>query len=223
MILWTCHMDSKGLCSLLISMKEILITQEERLSLFQEKNLLYLKRTVVLSDKLTQFDWGTSEYYEANRDEFVRLTETYGPAIHNSELAPIFLKYISPQVGWGVFAREAIKENAFIGEYTGYLIEEEDAPPVKNESGNYLSDFSWNYPDELPSGEEFEISAFRAGNELRFVNHSFDPNCVVDHTLVDGIFITFFRAIDDIAPGEQLFIDYGEEYWSGGFRTLETL
>ena len=98
-----------------------------------------------------------------------------------------------------------------------------DAPPEEKVDGHFLSDYSWNYPDELPDGTEFEICALQEGNELRFVNHSTQANLAVDHTLVDGLFVTFFRVVRPVVRGEQLTVDYGEEYWSGGFRERREL
>lgn len=204
-------------------MISILKTLEERKSFFISLGLTYLNRTVVKSKKVSNYDWGKSPYYEANENEFIRLTAQYGPLIHRGYMAPIYMKYVSDKIGWGVFALSPLQTGDFVGEYTGYIMESIDATPEQKEGGHYLSDFSWNYPDELPNGEELEVSAMKAGNETRFVNHSYDPNCVVDHTLVDGIFITFFRVIRPIAQDEQLLVDYGEEYWSGGFRQLENM
>jgi SET domain-containing protein len=126
-------------------------------------------------------------------------------------------------VGWGLFAAEPLAEGALVGEYTGVIQENSDAPPEYLVDGHYLSDYSWNYPDELPDGTEFEVNALREGNELRFANHSSTPNMAVDHTLVDGLFVTFFRVVRPVARGEQLTVDYGHEYWEGGFRTREDL
>jgi hypothetical protein len=103
------------------------------------------------------------------------------------------------------------------------LQEASDAPPEEKVDGHYLSDYAWNYPDELPDGTEFEVNALREGNELRFANHSSRPNLAVDHTLVDGLFVTFFRVLRPVPRGEQLTVDYGEEYWTGGFRDLREL
>ena len=204
-------------------MNSILRSPEDRIRFFASSGLVYLTRTEVRSRKVLKYNWGNSPYYKNNKEEFLRLTKRYGSRIRGAEMAPLYMKHISDQIGWGVFALSPLSEGDFVGEYTGYITKALEAPPEKTEGGHYLSDFSWNYPDELPDGEEFEVSAMKGGNEMRFVNHSFDPNCVVDHTLVDGLFITFFRVIRPVARDEQLLVDYGEEYWSGGFRRLEVL
>lgn len=206
-----------------LHMEEILRSREDRKRFFASQGLKYLSRTEIQCSRVWEYDWSSSPYYKNNEEEFIRLTAQYGPLIRQEVLAPLYMKFISPSIGWGVFAQAPLNAGDFVGEYTGYITEALEAPPDKTEGGHYLSDFSWNYPDELPDGEEFEITAMNAGNEMRFVNHSFEPNCVVDHTLVEGVFITFFRVIRPIAPDEQLLVDYGEEYWTGGFRQLEVL
>jgi SET domain-containing protein len=200
-----------------------LVTPQEIRAYFSRLGLRYLDRNRIESERFKTYSWANSPYAQANRTEFDELTRLYGVDLKNNKKASLFLNFISPQVGWGVFAQEDMPLGTLVGEYTGIIREAQDCEPVRNDQGHFLSDYAWNYPDELPDGTEFEIDARKEGNELRFVNHSFDPNVGVDHTLVDGIFVTFFKTLTNISAGTQLLIDYGEEYWSGGFRTLELL
>jgi hypothetical protein len=172
----------------------------------------------VADPRVTDYRWDTSPYYQANRTEFDALTAQYGDALRRGWRPPLEIKEAGPEVGLGLFAVSALQVGDLIGEYTGVIQVASDAPPDTKVDGHYLSDYAWNYPDELPDGTEFEINALREGNELRFANHSSRPNLAVDHTLIEGLFVTFFRVIRSVSPGEQLTVDYGEEYWSGGFR-----
>jgi SET domain-containing protein len=43
-------------------------------------------------------------------------------------------------------------------------------------------------------------------------NHSFSPNAEWEIYEKDGRFVRFF-ALKDIKKGEEIFHDYGEEYW----------
>lgn len=81
------------------------------------------------------------------------------------------------------------------------------------------SDYAWNYPECFPD-VELELDGGSAGNEMRFVNHSFHPNLAVEHAVVDGRWAVFYIADRDIAESEQLFVNYGDEYWDGRYRSL---
>lgn len=187
--------------------------------LFRDLNVVYLERSRVADPRLKAYDWSRSPYAEANRDEFSRLTARYGEGLRQGRRARLQVQEAGPGLGWGLFAAEPLAPDDLVGEYCGVLQPVSEAPPDHKVGGHYLSDYAWNYPDELPDGSEFEVNALYEGNELRFVNHSYQPNTAVDHTLVDGLFVTFFRVLKPVAAGEQLTVDYGEEYWSGGFRT----
>jgi SET domain-containing protein len=49
------------------------------------------------------------------------------------------------------------------------------------------------------------IDALYGGNASRWINHACEPNCEADEQ--DGR--VFIQALRDIAPGEELFYDYG--------------
>lgn len=53
--------------------------------------------------------------------------------------------------------------------------------------------------------DEHVIDAKYGGNAARWINHACDPNCEADE--VEGR--VFIKALRDIAPGEELFYDYG--------------
>jgi hypothetical protein len=190
--------------------------------LFSGRGLVYLKRSRVADSRVTSYDWQCSPYYDANREEFEALTLRYGADLRAGKVAAVEVRDAG-SLGWGLFATEALAEGDLVGEYSGVIQENSDAPPEEQVDGHYLSDYAWNYPDELPDGTEFEVNALREGNELRFANHSSKPNMAVDHTLIDGLFVTFFRVTRPVNAGEQLTVDYGHEYWEGGFRTREDL
>jgi len=190
---------------------------------FAARGLVYRERCRVADPRVAAYDWGRSPYYEANRPEFEDLTRRYGDDLRAGRRAPLEIRDAGAGVGLGLFAAADLKAGDLVGEYAGVVEEASDAPPDQKIDGHYLSDYSWNYPDELDDGTEFEINALREGNELRFANHSSRPNLAVDHTLVDGLFVTFFRVIRPVSAGDQLFVDYGDEYWEGGFRERRDL
>ena len=99
--------------------------------------------------------------------------------------------------GRGAFATRKIRKGARIIQYTGQIIDEEEA------SRRY---------DERPDGrtylftidDKWSIDADVNGNDARFINHSCAPNC---RSFQDGRRI-FIEALRDIAPGEELAYDY---------------
>lgn len=184
------------------------------------QGLTYLSTSREVYPGAGHIDWTKSAYYRENRETFDRLTQRYRPSLEARKTAPVELRYLGPEVGWGLFAAQDIKRLAWIGEYTGVVDLAQDEEDLVQEDGHFHSDYAWNFPDELPDGRYLEINALKEGNELRYVNHSFTPNLSPDHTLWNGRWITFFRTRRPIQAGEQLTIDYGEAYWATEHRTL---
>lgn len=165
-------------------------------------------------------EWEKSPYFQANREAFEKLNRRYGSHLEALDLAPVEVRYLGPEVGYGLFAAADLKRLAWVGEYAGIVDLAQDEEDLTQEDGHFHSDYAWNFPDELPNGGFLEINALKEGNALRFVNHSFSPNLSPDHTLFKGRWITFFRTRRPVKAGEQLTIDYGEEYWATEHRTL---
>ncbi|HEY4527230.1 MAG TPA: SET domain-containing protein [Candidatus Paceibacterota bacterium] len=112
---------------------------------------------------------------------------------HDSRFA---IKKSLPGVGKGLFAVESIKKGERILEYTGDRIPTKEA----NESDSrYLFeiDKTWTIDGPVPE------------NIAGYVNHSCDPN--IEAVIEDGRI--FYSAIRAIKSGEELTIDYGEEYF----------
>ena len=108
-----------------------------------------------------------------------------------------------PGLGSGLFAARRFLKGEFVVEYTGERI------PT-------------SYADTLSSRYLFEVDdawTIDAGEERhkgRFVNHSCAPNCEAS-ALGGRIFIHAARAI---AAGEELTIDYGDEYFDEFIRPV---
>ena len=185
---------------------------------FEQKKIVYLKRSRIEWKPLLKRKLHKSSYYIENKAEFEELDSQYGTFIDTSHIAPVYIKKISDKIGFGLFAERDIAKGDFIGEYTGVIrISEENTEFY--EDGSYETDFSWDYPDETGK-VVLEINGRLEGNELRFVNHDQNFNLDVEHTLHKGQWLIFFVAKRDIEANEQLFVSYGDEYWSGGFREI---
>lgn len=95
----------------------------------------------------------------------------------------------SPVHGRGLFARCDIKAGTWIGHYDG---------PETRENGMHVL---WV---EADAGAEEEWIGYDGSNELRFLNHARQPTGEMD-----GLDLYAAR---DISAGEEITIDYGDEF-----------
>lgn len=103
------------------------------------------------------------------------------------------------RTGLGLFATQDIPEGALVIEYKGRRIPTARAQEIERRRAN-------KYLFEINSRWTIDGSSRR--NLARYVNHACDPN--VEAELVRGRMM--FRALKKIAPGEEITVDYGEEY-----------
>jgi SET domain-containing protein len=102
--------------------------------------------------------------------------------------------------GKGVFARRPIEPGEVVVEYKGEMISWAEAlrrHPHDPKDPNHT--FFFHIDDERV------IDGKVNGNAAKWINHACDPNCEADE-VGDRVFI---KAIRPIAPGEELFYDYG--------------
>jgi len=106
---------------------------------------------------------------------------------------PLCLVADSPVHGCGLFARHDIPAGTWIGYYDG---------PETQQNGMHVL---W-----LEAGEDAddEWIGFNGSNELRFLNHAKQPNGEMDELNL--------YANCDIRAGEEITIDYGEEFEADG-------
>jgi uncharacterized protein len=105
-------------------------------------------------------------------------------------------------VGKGLFALRPIKKGDFIIEYTGKRIPTKVADEMHEARYLFEIDRKWTVDGEDES------------NAARYINHSCDPNAESEihnnHILIS--------AVRDIAAGEEITMDYGEEYYDEFIR-----
>lgn len=99
--------------------------------------------------------------------------------------------------GLGLFATEPIKKGSFIIEYKGPLLTQDEAD---RKGGLYL----------FALGKEWTIDGTARSNTARYINHScIGTNCepiqYAKHVKI--------KAKRNIKAGEELFYDYGKEYF----------
>ncbi|MDP3965547.1 MAG: SET domain-containing protein [bacterium] len=112
-----------------------------------------------------------------------------------------------PGLGHGLFAATALRKGDFILEYKGRRI---PTPQADVSKSRYLFEID----------KEWTIDGSVRSNIARYINHSCRPNCEADLRDLPaprlarqaGRHILIF-AKRDIESGEELTIDYGEEYF----------
>jgi len=200
--------------------REIYKTRQEKRDLFNHLQLEYLSRVEINFPGFEKMDWASSPYYRTYEGEFLELIQRYGDQLSQGYLTPCSIRNNPKGMGYGLYCEAPLKEGDLLGIYTGVLQEALPEVPLNPEKTRFSTDYAWDYPDALNGFPELEVNALTKGNELRFVNHSFQPNVDVDHTLYKGEWVLLFIANRDIAPEEEFFVDYGEDYWTCEWRTL---
>ena len=102
--------------------------------------------------------------------------------------------------GKGVFALVDLAEGETLIEYTGEIIDWEEA---LERHPHDPKDPHHTFYFHVDGGRV--IDAKYGGNSSRWINHSCDPNCVADEE--NGR--VFIRALRNIPAGSELFYDYG--------------
>jgi|SRR3989344_192051 len=106
------------------------------------------------------------------------------------------IKKTLPGVGQGLFAVYPIEGGEFILEYTG-----EKLPTLTAEQTGsrylFVLDDEWTVDGQIPA------------NLAGYINHACAPNA--EATIEDGCIMIY--ATRDIASGEEITIDYGDEYF----------
>ena len=112
------------------------------------------------------------------------------------------IKYINAAIGWGVFSKQDIKKDKFLGEYTGIL-----ERLYALDDGKY----AFIYP-VFSTTDKLVVNANTHGNYLRYVNHG-RPNVKVKYMYDGGLWRLCFFATKTIHTDEQVLLNYGKRYW----------
>jgi uncharacterized protein len=103
--------------------------------------------------------------------------------------------------GKGVFALQTLEPGETLIEYTGQVIDWDEAMARHPHDPSH-PDHTFYF--QIDGGKV--IDALYGGNASRWINHACEPNCEADE-LPDGR--VFIKALRPIGPGEELFYDYG--------------
>ncbi|KAI9989674.1 hypothetical protein PInf_019959 [Phytophthora infestans] len=125
-------------------------------------------------------------------------------AIKRRQLKSMRVEYIPGGPGFGLITNEDINAGEFVIEYVGEVIDDKEC---ERRMITYRDNGEVNfYMMELE--KNIVIDAKYRSNDSRFINHSCDPNSVTQKWNVDGMQRIGIFARRNIAPNEEITIDY---------------
>ncbi|XP_061541909.1 histone-lysine N-methyltransferase, H3 lysine-36 specific isoform X1 [Phycodurus eques] len=114
--------------------------------------------------------------------------------------------------GWGLRSVSDIKKGAFVSEYVGEVIDEEECRArIRNAQEKDIFNFYM-----LTLDKDRIIDAGPKGNQARFMNHSCQPNCETQKWTVNGDTRVGLFALQDIPKGVELTFNYNLECLGNG-------
>ncbi len=124
--------------------------------------------------------------------------------IHCPKTEEICEIFTTPNMGRGVRAKISLPKSAKIGCYIG---------PIKE--GHYY-DERWKYSFQYVF-KKYSVDGSSIESIMSLLNHSDKPNCDVLYEIhkvedIEEIHLTFILS-KDVKRGEEIYIDYGKEYW----------
>ena len=121
----------------------------------------------------------------------------------------------SPGRGQGVFALHSIDDGALVSRYEGIVRTTADSNRARV-LGRTSNEYALNLDvDEAGNGWVVDAEFPERSGWQRYINHSVRrANCeLAGATALGRRYCTYFRATRAIAPGEELFFNYGTRYW----------
>ncbi|CUA67321.1 hypothetical protein RSOLAG22IIIB_07358 [Rhizoctonia solani] len=118
------------------------------------------------------------------------------------------------QFGNGLFLAGYAYENDVVSDYMGDLC----LPRTSYRRSLVAKANGRNYLFDIPRYGKFSIDAGYTGNESRFANHpnNGDPNCYARYVWSGDEKHIGIYALENIWSGSELFLNYGENFWTGG-------
>ncbi|KAJ4363714.1 Histone-lysine N-methyltransferase ehmt1 [Ascochyta clinopodiicola] len=109
----------------------------------------------------------------------------------------------NPRVGWN----GTWKKTDILGAYLGELL------PARNENTDYCHEVTIGPEFQKTSAPVAYIDSEKYGNHVRFCNHSCESNAKILEARVGKERVLALRATTWIKAGEQIRIDYGDDYF----------
>lgn len=153
----------------------------------------------VISDMELQKKEETPEHFHARFLKFKK-------ELNSGYVAETSIRWIDDILEYGLFAERPFKKGEYIAEFTGVV------HSVTVTETPYQT-YCLKYPARWTAFSNITVDAKWQGNETRFANHSYNPNMTPKLCIEKTLLHTVFFANRDIAAGEQLTWNYGEQYW----------
>lgn len=118
----------------------------------------------------------------------------------------VVVRWIDDSIGWGIFTAKSFKKMEFVVEYCGKVRKR-----VREDRKNA---YCFEYVAAPHRPTPYTIDAQDQGGIGRFINHSNHPNLRPLLATLDWVNHVVLVAEKPISAGEQLFYDYGPDYWS---------
>ncbi|KAJ1560703.1 hypothetical protein HK405_006226, partial [Cladochytrium tenue] len=160
----------------------------------------------VVAPYVFSYDMDRDAPYLADKAWHDRWAQQLGYLFENGspDDSRLFVKYIGPEKGYGVFANVDISAGQPVIEYTGVL------------TNGSISDYMWTYPSDLVDDRgrslRLGIDARFRGNMARFVNDVEDPNCDSIFVPYLGVWHVVYVSSRTIRAGEEVTVSYGDVY-----------
>ncbi|KAK2849257.1 hypothetical protein Q5P01_009091 [Channa striata] len=149
--------------------------------------------------------------YECHPQVCVAGDRCQNQAFTKREYTPVEI-YRTLSCGWGLRAVSDIKKGAFVSEYVGEVIDEEECRArIRHAQENDICNFYM-----LTLDKDRIIDAGPKGNQARFMNHSCQPNCETQKWTVNGDTRVGLFALQDIPKGVELTFNYNLECLGNG-------
>lgn len=130
----------------------------------------------------------------------------FSKELDSAYFANVDIKSTNQNLGYGLFAKQNIAKNSFVGEFAG-ILKKRSSVSLK------VNHYCLKYPIEGGFFQKYTIDASKKGNCFRFLNHNINPNLNVRSVFYNGFIRMIFLSLKDIKVGDQLTIDYGKDFW----------
>ncbi|KAK3526082.1 hypothetical protein QTP70_014657 [Hemibagrus guttatus] len=123
--------------------------------------------------------------------------------------------------GWGLRSINDIRKGAFVSEYVGEVIDEEECRArIRHAQENDISNFYMLTLDKASAQNARNMTSrsifWPKGNQARFMNHCCQPNCETQKWTVNGDTRVGLFALIDIPAGVELTFNYNLECLGNG-------
>jgi SET domain-containing protein len=123
----------------------------------------------------------------------------------SNRFPPVSLRWVDDEMGWGVFAEKDFAVMEFIAEYSGIV--------RGRRKGDNQNSYCFEYLIMPEEPTDYLIDAETQGGISRYINHSGSPNLSSSMISCNGVSHIILYTNKSIQRGEQLFYDYGPDYW----------